>query len=460
MNEDIIIQQFQQQKKFFDSNKTKSIDSRIKALERFRNTILKYESQVIAALHQDLGKSAFESYTTEINIVLGEIALHIKKLKKWAKPQKKDSPLIIFPSKSYIYKEPYGVVLIIGTWNYPFHLLFNPLVCALSAGNCAILKTAPYAPNTSEVLEKIVCESFAADYVTLFHGNREVTQKLLTLPFDLIFYTGNPTVGKVVMEAAAQHLTPVILELGGKSPCIVDKDADIKLAAKRIAWGKTINCGQTCIAPDYLFIHNDVKYEFAKEFKKAITDMFGEDVKKSPDYPRLISVKATHRLAGFLKSGIILMGGDHDIYGRFIEPTLLCNVHENSYIMQEEIFGPILPMIEFSEIKTVIQYIKAHEKPLALYYFTKDKKKAEKVLHETSSGGVCINDTLLHITNPHLPFGGVGNSGMGAYHGKFGFDAMSHQKAVVKSTFLFDLKIKYPPYKGKLSLFKKLLNKK
>lgn len=460
MKEDVIIQQFQQQKRFFNSNKTKPIASRIKALERLRNTIIKYEEKIIKALNQDLGKSDFESYTTEINIVLEEISLHIKKLKKWSKPQRKGSPLIIFPSKSYIYTEPYGVVLIIGTWNYPFHLLFNPLVCALSAGNCAILKTAPYAPNTAVVLEKIIRESFAADYVTLFHGNREVTQQLLALPFDLIFYTGNPTVGKVVMEAAAQHLTPVILELGGKSPCIVDKDADIKLAARRVAWGKSINCGQTCIAPDYLLIHSDIKYEFVKEFKKALTEMFSKDIKESPDYPRLISVKATHRLAGYLKSGTILAGGEHDIYGRFMEPTILLNVPENAPLMQEEIFGPILPMVEFFEIETAIQYIKEREKPLALYYFTKEKKKAEKMLYEISSGGACINDTLIHITNPNLPFGGVGNSGMGAYHGKFGFDAMSHQKAVVKSTFLFDLKLKYPPYKGKLNLFKRILNKK
>lgn len=444
-------------KNFFSLNETKNISYRIDSLKRLKKIIKLKEEEIFDALNEDLEKSNFESYITEISLVLKEIDYHIRHLKRWAKPEKRRLPLVLFPSCGKIIKEPYGVVLIIAPWNYPFQLLFNPLIAAISAGNCAVLKTSPYAPATAKVMETIIKESFPENYVTIIHGNREVNQLLLAQRFDYIFFTGSPTLGKVVMEAAAKNLTPVTLELGGKSPCIVDYDANLPLAARRIVWGKTMNAGQTCIAPDYLFVHKKIKTDFVFEIEKALIEMFGEKMEESPDYPRIISSIAMQRLLTYLKSGDIVLGGNYNEDDYFLSLTILENVAEDSPVMRDEIFGPILPLFEFETIDEVISFVNKREKPLALYYFSKNKKSIKRVLSETSSGGVCINDTLIHAGTHTLPFGGVGNSGMGRYHGKYGFDTFSHLKSVVTSSSKIDFKVKYPPYKQKLAKFKRFI---
>ena len=444
-------------KNFFSLNETKNISYRIDSLKRLKKIIKLKEEEIFDALNEDLEKSNFESYITEISLVLKEIDYHIRHLKRWAKPEKRRLPLVLFPSCGKIIKEPYGVVLIIAPWNYPFQLLFNPLIAAISAGNCAVLKTSPYAPATAKVMETIIKESFPENYVTIIHGNREVNQLLLAQRFDYIFFTGSPTLGKVVMEAAAKNLTPVTLELGGKSPCIVDYDANLPLAARRIVWGKTMNAGQTCIAPDYLFVHKKIKTDFVFEIEKALIEMFGEKMEESPDYPRIISSIAMQRLLTYLKSGDIVLGGNYNEDDYFLSLTILENVAEDSPVMRDEIFGPILPLFEFETIDEVISFVNKREKPLALYYFSKNKKSIKRVLSETSSGGVCINDTLIHAGTHTLPFGGVGNSGMGRYHGKYGFDTFSHLKSVVTSSSKIDFKVKYPPYKEKLAKFKRFI---
>ena len=444
-------------KNFFSLNETKNISYRIDSLKRLKKIIKLKEEEIFDALNEDLEKSNFESYITEISLVLKEIDYHICHLKRWAKPEKRRLPLVLFPSCGKIIKEPYGVVLIIAPWNYPFQLLFNPLIAAISAGNCAVLKTSPYAPATAKVMETIIKESFPENYVTIIHGNREVNQLLLAQRFDYIFFTGSPTLGKVVMEAAAKNLTPVTLELGGKSPCIVDYDANLPLAARRIVWGKTMNAGQTCIAPDYLFVHKKIKTDFVFEIEKALIEMFGEKMEESPDYPRIISSIAMQRLLTYLKSGDIVLGGNYNEDDYFLSLTILENVAEDSPVMRDEIFGPILPLFEFETIDEVISFVNKREKPLALYYFSKNKKSIKRVLSETSSGGVCINDTLIHAGTHTLPFGGVGNSGMGRYHGKYGFDTFSHLKSVVTSSSKIDFKVKDPPYKEKLAKFKRFI---
>lgn len=449
--------QIDQLRQFYLTGRTKDINRRKEALRNLYDNIQKHEQDIMDALAEDLSKSNFESYATEISIVYHEIKLYIKKLKRWSKPVHKCTPLTLFPSKSKIVKEPYGVVLVIAPWNYPFQLLFNPLVAAIAAGNCVVLKTSPNAPATAKIMDTIVNEVFPSNFVSIFHGNREVNQMLLAEKFDYIFFTGSPKLGRVVMEAAAKNLTPVTLELGGKSPCIIDKDANIKIAARRIMWGKTLNSGQTCIAPDYLVIHRDVKNEFLLEARNAIREMYGEDPRQSPDYPRIISSVAMLRLKTYLQEGSIVLGGKYDEDDQYIEPTILGNVPSTSPLMEDEIFGPIFPLMEFSNIEEVITMLKEREKPLALYYFTKDKRNIQKMLRETSSGGVCINDTIVHVANENLPFGGVGNSGLGHYHGRYGFDTFTHLKAVVTSSSKMDIKLKYPPYDGKLDNYKSLI---
>jgi len=444
---------------FYNSRKTQSIAFRIAALERLYKNIKLYEQDILDALSEDLSKSNFESYATEVSIILKEIQYHIRHLKRWSKARKVGMSLLFFPSKSCIVQEPYGVVLIIAPWNYPFQLLISPLIGAISAGNCVVLKSSPKAPATSEVIEKIVNNTFQKEYVAFFQGHRDVNQTLLENKFDYIFFTGSPSMGKIVMEGAAKHLTPVTLELGGKSPCIIESDANIKIAARRIIWGKTLNSGQTCVAPDYLLVHKDIRENLLLELQNSITEMYGENPKDSPDYPRIISLAATTRLASYLKEGKILLGGDYDLDDNYIAPTVIGEVSEESAIMQDEIFGPIFPLIEYSDIKEVITFVNNREKPLALYYFTNDKKKAKQVLSETSSGGACINDTIVHVGSHKLPFGGVGNSGMGRYHGKFSFDTFSNQKSVVFSSGKIDIKLKYPPYKDKYENYRDMLTK-
>jgi aldehyde dehydrogenase (NAD+) len=431
---------------FFASQQTKNIKFRIGQLKRFKAAILKYETKITDALWNDLHKSMEEAYLTEISLVLQEIDNHIRHLKCWAKPKKVATPFHLLPSSSQIIYEPLGVALIMAPWNYPFQLLMNPLVGAISGGCCAMLKPSPYTPNIAMVMEELVHETFEKDYISIIQGSRKVNGLLLEQRFDVIFYTGSPAVGKVVMKAASEHLTPVVLELGGKSPCIVDSGANLDVAARRIAWGKTINAGQTCIAPDYLFVHQSVKDELLKKIASHITDMYGEDIQSSKYFPRIVNDQAMVRLQKLMEHGKITFGGKVDAQNRYLSPTIIDEVKPEFPIMQEEIFGPILPVMTFENIETAISYINEHEKPLAFYYFGKDKQ-AKEVLARTTSGGACINDTLMHITNHHLPFGGVGNSGLGNYHGHDSFLAFSHARAVVTTPTWIDLPFKYVPFK-------------
>lgn len=444
------------QKQFFASGQTKDLNFRLKQLQRLKEVVIQFEKQILEALHKDLHKSKEEAYLTEIGIILSEVNNHIRHIKSWSKTRRVRSSMALFPSSSKIYHEPLGVALIIAPWNYPFHLLINPLIGAISAGCCAVLKTSPNAPHTGEVMHKMLKEAFPEDYIFLTQGHREVNTFLLEQPFDMIFFTGSTNLGKTVMKAAAENLIPVVLELGGKSPCIVHKDANIPMAAKRIIWGKTINAGQTCIAPDYLLVHQDIKSELVQQMRKVLVDMFGQDLQKSPFYARIVSEKAFKRLETLMKDGKILLGGETDSEERFISPTLLDEIEPNDVIMQEEIFGPLLPILSFKEIHEVSSFINARPKPLALYYFGANKRTIKRVLNSIHSGGVCINDTLMHIVNHNLPFGGVGNSGLGKYHGHDSFLAFTNRKSVVTTPTSIDIFLRYAPYKY-FSLLKRLM---
>jgi aldehyde dehydrogenase (NAD+) len=434
------------QKDFFAGCQTKNVEFRLQQLKKLKSVILKYETKITGALWNDLHKSPEEVYLTEISILFQEINNHIKHLKKWTKPQRVSTPIHLLPSKSKVIYEPLGVVLIIAPWNYPFQLLMNPLVGAISAGCCAVLKPSPYTPAAAKVMEDMITETFPSGYISIVQGNREVNTILLEQRFDMIFFTGSPDLAKKVMKAASEHLTPVLLELGGKSPCIVDKEANIDIAARRIAWGKTINAGQTCIAPDYLFVHRSVKDLFIEKYRKSIVDMYGNNCKQSKYYPRIVNEKAIERLKKLLLYGNIIFGGDFDEKERYMAPTLIDGIKPEYPVMQEEIFGPILPIITFDDISQVLDYVNSHEKPLAFYYFGKNEK-ARDILSKTTSGGGCINDTLIHISNHNLPFGGVGNSGMGKYHGKDSLLAFSNKRAIVNSPVWWDMPLKYAPFK-------------
>jgi aldehyde dehydrogenase (NAD+) len=435
------------QRKFFATHQTKSLKFRLENLIRFKKAVKEYEKRITEALWKDLHKSYEEAYLTEISIVVQEINNHIAHLKKWSKPKKVCSPLHLLPSKSKIIYEPLGVALILAPWNYPFQLLMNPLVGAISSGCCAILKPSPYTPLVAEVMEDLIHETFDPNYIAITQGSRKVNEILLEQRFDIIFYTGSPAVGKVVMRAAAEHLTPVILELGGKSPCIVNVGANIDIAAKRIAWGKTINAGQTCIAPDYLLVHRSVKEVLLEKIAANIDRMFGPDIQQSKYFPRIVNQNAFERLQKLMEHGKIRYGGQVDTTDRYIAPTIIDDVQPYFPIMQEEIFGPILPVMTFDHVDQAISYINSNEKPLAFYYFGK-KREAKEVIAKTTSGGGCINDTLLHIANHRLPFGGVGSSGMGKYHGRDSFLAFSNSRAIVSSPTWIDLPIKYVPFNG------------
>ena len=443
------------QRAFFRGHATRSVEFRLEMLKRLRASIVKYERELAEALYNDLHKSYEEAYLTEISIVLAEIDNFLKHLKGWAAPSKKSTPLKMFPSHSEILTEPLGVSLIIAPWNYPVQLLLNPLVGAIGAGCTAVLKPSPYVPNVAEILGRLIAETFDPEYVAVVQGHREVNSALLRERYDIIFFTGSPDLGRVVMRAAAENLTPVVLELGGKSPVVVDKSADIKLAAKRIAWGKTLNAGQTCIAPDYLLIHKDVKAEFVVAFRHAIAELHGEDVHKSEHYVRMVSDRAFERVVSYLDCGDVVAGGLTSAEDRYIEPTLLDNVSADSAVMREEIFGPVLPMMEIGDVEEAINFILDREKPLAMYVFA-EEGVARRVFDHTSSGGGCINDTIMHIANEHLPFGGVGNSGMGRYHGRESLYAFSHRRSVVTTPTCIDLPFRYMPYKL-FRLVKKML---
>ncbi len=428
---------------FFDSGATKSIDFRLRQLNKFKVAILAHTKDIQEALWIDLHKSSEESYLTEIGIVVSEINNQIKHLRRWAKPKRVSSPLFLIPSRSKIVYEPLGVALIIAPWNYPFQLTLNPLVGAIAAGCCAMVKPAPATSATSRIMETIIRECFESNYVDIVQGRREVNTMLLEQRYDIIFFTGSPSLGKIVSHAAANTLTPTVMELGGKSPCIVDKDANIELAAKRIAWGKLLNAGQTCIAPDYLFVHSSVKDQLLEALKAAIIKLYGTEPQKSRFYPRIVNDSAYERLTSYIKQSKIYFGGECIAKDRYISPTIIDNVDPKATIMQDEIFGPILPVMTFEQIDEAYDYINAHEKPLALYYFGTQGNEA---LSRTTSGGGCINDTIMHITNHKLPFGGVGNSGMGRYHGHESFLAFSNRRAIVTTPTWIDLPMKYAPY--------------
>lgn len=450
---------FHEQKEFFNSGRTKNIEYRLEILKNLKRVIKENEQIILKALKDDLGKSDFEAYATEIGIIYDEINLHIKSIKKWAKREKRNSPIIYYPSKSYVYKEPYGVTLIIGPFNYPFQLVIAPLIGAISAGNTVIIKPSENTINTAKALENIINSNFDKEYIRVVNplGGKEVVSYLLDLPFDYIFFTGSVKVGKIVMEKAANNLTPITLELGGKSPCIVDKDANINLAAKRIVWGKFLNAGQTCVAPDYLCIHKDIKEKFLSVLVKEIKSQFGEFIKESPDYPRVVNATSLDRFSNYLKDGEIYFGGEIDKDTLYMEPTILTNVKLDSNVMTDEIFGPILPIIEFKDINDIIDTINHRDKPLALYYFSENSKNIEYIIDKISAGGVTINDTIIHVANGNLPFGGVGPSGLGKYHGKDSFEAFTHNKSVMKRGTFIEFKIRFAPYNNRIKLIKKVM---
>lgn len=434
------------QRKFFGTQQTKSKVFRIEQLKKLESAIKHYEKRIEAALWKDLHKSAEEAYLTEVSIVKNEIHYHKKNLRNWVKPKRVSTPLHLLPSSSHMHYEPLGVTLIVSPWNYPFQLLINPLVGAIAAGCCSIIKPSPDAPNLAIVIEEMIKEYFSSNYISVIQGAKETNTILFHKKFDLIFFTGSPKLGRIVMRAAAENLTPVILELGGKSPCIVDADANLDIAAKRIVWGKFINAGQTCIAPDYLMVHESIKSELQNHMIRHIKNMYGDNPKKSKFYARIIHDKAMDRLTDLLKEGQIVYGGESTKRERYIAPTIMDLPSADSKIMKEEVFGPILPVLTFSRIDEATDYINTQEKPLALYYFG-ENKIAKEVLKNTTSGGSCINNTLMQVANHHLPFGGVGNSGMGRYHGKESFMAFSNHRAIVKSPTWIDIPFQYPPFK-------------
>lgn len=434
------------QRQFYHKGKTRSYDFRMKALTRLEYAVQKYETLLESALKKDLNKSSFEAYMTEISIVKNELSYVKKHLKLWMKPETVRTPFAQFPAKSFIVSEPYGVVLIMSPWNYPVLLTLEPLIGAIAAGNCCILKSSAYSEYTSKVLKKMIGEIFPECFVTVVTGGRRENQELLDQKFDDIFFTGSVSVGKLVMEKASKHLTPVTLELGGKSPCIVDNTANIRLAAKRIVFGKFLNSGQTCVAPDYVFVKKEAEEELIFYLKYWIRKMFGSHPLTNPDYPKIINQKHYHRIMGLMKSGWIAEGGYGDSITRKIAPTILTKVKEDAAVMQEEIFGPILPILSYQEIDEVKEYILAHPKPLALYLFTKDQVLEKDILKHISFGGGCVNDTVIHLASPALPFGGVGESGMGSYHGKRSFDTFSHKKSIVKKSQNIDIPVRYQPY--------------
>lgn len=432
------------QRSFFETHATKTYDFRITQLKKLKKAIDTYENEIIEALRKDLNKPEFEAYATEIGIIYDEINFSINNLSDWMQKQEVNTPLLHFPSESFIVNEPLGVVLIIAPWNYPFQLTIGPLIGAIAAGNCAILKPSEFTPNTSALLSKIIAENFNQNYIALVEGEGHtiIPNLMENFVFDHVFFTGSTAVGKNIAQLAAKNLVPTTLELGGKSPAIIHEDANLKVAAKRIIWGKFINAGQTCVAPDYLLIHKNIKAEFVQLLKSEIAELSLE----SKNFTKIINQKRFDVLKTYLTEGNIIIGGEMDEKVLYISPTLIENLDKNAKVMQDEIFGPILPIFTYENLTEVFEFIQTHKNPLALYLFTNNEKTEEEILTKIPFGGGCINNTLIHLGNPELPFGGRGNSGMGSYHGKFGFNVFSHQKAIIKTGTWLDPSIKYPPY--------------
>lgn len=444
------------QRAYFRSGATLSIRTRKRALNALLQEIVRREAILLNALEKDLGKSHFEGYMTEIGLVKEELRFHLRHLERWAKDTPISTPITHFPSRSWTHKEPYGVVLIMAPWNYPVQLSLEPLIGALSAGNCAVLKPSAYAPAVSQALAELVSAALSPNLVTVIEGGREENQALLEEQFDYIFFTGSPDVGRYVMEKAARHLTPVTLELGGKSPCIVTPTANLKLAAKRIVFGKLLNAGQTCVAPDYVLVHESIKSRLVTLMIREITGFLGEDPLSNPHLPRIINQKHYDRLCALLQRETILYGGKARD-GR-ITPTLIDGRDTDSPIMREEIFGPLLPILPYQELEEVISFVQSRPKPLALYLFTRSKQTEKTILSRLSFGGGCVNDTIVHLATSHMPFGGVGGSGIGGYHGKASFDTFSHTKSILKKSNRLDIPVRYHPYTpGKEKLLRLLL---
>lgn len=447
------------QHNFYFSGKTKDVEFRIEMLNRLKEAIKSNEDKIHEALKKDLGKSPFEAYVTEVGFVLSSISFMINNLEEWMKPEHVKTPAHLQPAKSFILREPYGSVLIIGPFNYPFQLVMDPLVGAIAAGNCAIVKPSEMAIHTAAVVRDLLTETFPAEYVQIVEGGIDETTALIHAPFDYIFFTGSAAVGKVVMKAAAERLVPVTLELGGKSPAIVDQTANIKIAAERIVWGKFVNNGQTCVAPDYILVHEKIKKKLLKEISNSILDFYGEDSAKSEDYGRIVNEKHFDRLNKMLKEekNQIIFGGKTDRNDLYISPTLLDNVSWNSPSMEDEIFGPILPVITYQNLGDAIHRIRQLPKPLAAYLFSENEKAQDYFLENLPFGGGCINDTVSHVGNIHLPFGGVGTSGMNAYHGKASFDLFTHSKSIMKKSTKLSVRLGFPPYGKKLSIIKPII---
>ncbi|HDK8112037.1 TPA: aldehyde dehydrogenase [Staphylococcus aureus] len=452
----IIEQKFYDSKAFFNTQQTKDISFRKEQLKKLSKAIKSYESDILEALYTDLGKNKVEAYATEIGITLKSIKNARKELKNWTKTKNVDTPLYSFPTKSYIKKEPYGTVLIIAPFNYPFQLVFEPLIGAIAAGNTAIIKPSELTPNVARVIKRLINETFDANYIEVIEGGIEETQTLIHLPFDYVFFTGSENVGKIVYQAASENLVPVTLEMGGKSPVIVDETANIKVASERICFGKFTNAGQTCVAPDYILVHESVKDDLITALSKTLREFYGQNIQQSPDYGRIVNLKHYHRLTSLLNSAQmnIVFGGHSDEDERYIEPTLLDHVTNDSAIMQEEIFGPILPILTYQSLDEAIAFIHQRPKPLSLYLFSEDENATQRVINELSFGGGAINDTLMHLANPKLPFGGVGASGMGRYHGKYSFDTFTHEKSYIFKSTRLESGVHLPPYKGKFKYIK------
>lgn len=445
------------QRAFWNTGATRSVEWRLIQLKKLEQALEEREETLCAALKADLGKAAYESWLSEIGMTLGELRFARKHLKKWAAVKRRPSAMPLFPASSRVVPQPYGTVLIMSPWNYPVQLTLVPLVSALAAGNCAVVKPSAYAPNVARVVAELLGDIFPPEYVSVVQGGRAENAALLEQDFDYIFFTGSPAVGKTVMAAAAQHLTPVTLELGGKSPVIIAPDANIPLAARRVAWGKFLNAGQTCVAPDHVYIPQNLRDAFVKELAGQIHQLYGADPLTGPDLPKIINEKHFNRVAGLMGSGKTAVGGRTDPEARRIEPTVLVDVAESDAVMQEEIFGPVLPVLTYDSLDDLIARQQKKARPLALYIFTGDRALEKRIVSALPSGGVCVNDTVIHLANPHVPFGGVGNSGMGACHGKTGFDTFTHYRTAVRRGGL-DLPMRYAPYAGKnLNTVKKLM---
>ncbi|MCA1057214.1 aldehyde dehydrogenase [Rossellomorea aquimaris] len=445
------------QKKFFKEGGTKSLDVRKQVLRKLSSVIKRHEKEIRQALKLDLNKSEMETYATEIGMLLEEIKFTLKHLDEWAAPVKVKTAKTHVGSKGYKVPEPYGAALIIAPWNYPIQLALSPVIGAIAAGNTVVIKPSELTPHTSNLIAELIANHFEEEYITVVEGGVETTQILLQQPFDYIFFTGSVPVGKVIMEAAAKQLIPVTLELGGKSPCIIDESADIPLSAKRVAFGKVTNAGQTCVAPDYLFVHHKVKDAFIEEFSKAVRSFYGDNPLMNDAYGKIVNERHFNRITGYLQDGEIVTGGRVDHATLKIEPTLMIPKDDKVPVMQDEIFGPIFPILEYQDLDEVIDFIRERPKPLALYLFTDDEEVETKVTGSLSYGGGCVNDTLMHLATPYLPFGGVGESGIGNYHGESSFSTFSHYKSVLKQTTKFDFSFRYPNAKFGLKILKRLM---